>query len=438
MRPVNQVPAHWSKDFVEHLRTVHFTLIALCLGLIVLAFFPSKFDIKIAHEQALEILRVTNAWDPRFIEAEAAEVVQANVTRAIKAGAFVSVTDQPSANEYAPDSTHAWIRPIFKPPMWVVKIQIPDELSPGPPPFSEESPRLAVNAPRSIASFRRFWDSALAQPLIILPLPPNSCLAEPFSHLGRPAQECRVSKHDPSRHPEEVSAYFQVSSKRLDSYFNVNEKWDYEFRVQSSPTSTTEILLPIRTVAQMEFDEQNALVKRSTLWSNKHKMVFKDAFHELAAVDEPFEDADIATSEKILAAEARREGDAFEAVGMKIPAEIALQFGVLFVLGVQLYMWIHLHEFGNRIERDAGFDVAWIGVYFSRPAQFVFLASLLLLPWATVIILSYKWLHLLSDRRRLWWAIAIVANLASLVLSYLIIRVLPKATASEVSDNTPV
>lgn len=25
MRPVNQVPAHWSKDFVEHLRTVHRT-----------------------------------------------------------------------------------------------------------------------------------------------------------------------------------------------------------------------------------------------------------------------------------------------------------------------------------------------------------------------------------------------------------------------------
>ena len=63
--PNSQAPAHWSKDFVEHLRTIHFTLIALCVGLIVLASFPSKTEIQVAHEQVSEILEVVNTWKLR-------------------------------------------------------------------------------------------------------------------------------------------------------------------------------------------------------------------------------------------------------------------------------------------------------------------------------------------------------------------------------------
>jgi hypothetical protein len=48
MRPtrqsVNQVPAHWSKDFVEHLRTVHFALIAVAAGLILLVLSAREYN----------------------------------------------------------------------------------------------------------------------------------------------------------------------------------------------------------------------------------------------------------------------------------------------------------------------------------------------------------------------------------------------------------
>lgn len=123
---------------------------------------------------------------------------------------------------------------------------------------------------------------------------------------------------------------------------------------------------------------------------------------------------------------------------MKVPAEVAVDFGALLILGIQLYMWVHLHEFGNRTERDAGFDVAWIGVYTSLPSKIVFLGTLLVLPWATVLILSYKRLHLRSDHRHLWWIMAIAANILSLTLSYLIIQVLPKPTKTGATDDMPV
>jgi hypothetical protein len=47
-------PEHWSKDFVEHLRTVHFTLLTVSVGLIILLSSKS-YDSKKAAEQVNEI-----------------------------------------------------------------------------------------------------------------------------------------------------------------------------------------------------------------------------------------------------------------------------------------------------------------------------------------------------------------------------------------------
>jgi hypothetical protein len=41
---------HWSKDYVEHLRTVHFSLIALSLAALVLAMSPNPDEVKKARE----------------------------------------------------------------------------------------------------------------------------------------------------------------------------------------------------------------------------------------------------------------------------------------------------------------------------------------------------------------------------------------------------
>lgn len=72
-------PAHWSKDFVEHLRTVHFTLMAVCIGLLVLAFFPSQTEIQVAHDQASEILEVVNTWGRSFLDRAIENAVESEI-----------------------------------------------------------------------------------------------------------------------------------------------------------------------------------------------------------------------------------------------------------------------------------------------------------------------------------------------------------------------
>jgi hypothetical protein len=74
--PNSQAPAHWSKDLVEHLRTVHFALTALCVGLICLALFSSKSEIEIAHDQGSEILWITSKdnWQSDLLETAARNI----------------------------------------------------------------------------------------------------------------------------------------------------------------------------------------------------------------------------------------------------------------------------------------------------------------------------------------------------------------------------
>src|SRR5579872_4861519 len=52
-------PEHWSKDFVEHLRTVHFTLVTVSVGLI--ALLSSKtYDARKAASEMNELVELTS------------------------------------------------------------------------------------------------------------------------------------------------------------------------------------------------------------------------------------------------------------------------------------------------------------------------------------------------------------------------------------------
>ena len=61
-------PEHWSKDFVEHLRTVHFALVTISVGLIVVL-SSTKYDPKVAYVQLEDIISLRNQWrtDPSFL-----------------------------------------------------------------------------------------------------------------------------------------------------------------------------------------------------------------------------------------------------------------------------------------------------------------------------------------------------------------------------------
>jgi len=65
--PPTTAPAHWSKDFVEHLRTIHFALIVVSGGLIVLALSSQPYNTKAAYQQLEEIINLKTAWSAGWL-----------------------------------------------------------------------------------------------------------------------------------------------------------------------------------------------------------------------------------------------------------------------------------------------------------------------------------------------------------------------------------
>jgi len=54
---------HWSADFVEHIRTVHFALVGVCLALIGLIQFKKPVEVTTAQYQLQEIKSAVDGWN---------------------------------------------------------------------------------------------------------------------------------------------------------------------------------------------------------------------------------------------------------------------------------------------------------------------------------------------------------------------------------------
>ena len=102
----------------------------------------------------------------------------------------------------------------------------------------------------------------------------------------------------------------------------------------------------------------------------------------------------------------------------------ATRWGILLIVAIQLYLWIHLPELSPRLkDGDAGWDGCMVGVYRSLPARTLFVSSTALLPILTIVALGN---NALREATALVWGIYIIALVASLLLAYLIVRSVPR------------
>jgi hypothetical protein len=55
------------KDFVEHIRTIHFALVTVSTGLIILTLSSKPYNPKIASEEITQILNLQKVGSPNFL-----------------------------------------------------------------------------------------------------------------------------------------------------------------------------------------------------------------------------------------------------------------------------------------------------------------------------------------------------------------------------------
>jgi hypothetical protein len=420
---------HWSCDYVEHLRTVHFSLIATSVALFVLATSRSPTEIQKAHAQAQQIIELSHDIDSSWFEHFVPEKIR-------KARPLLQNADTVEFDAQNSGKRSQVMVPIgIGPNNWLLRFrgQEYEAGSSGEASQLRRIPEPLLERPGTLREFRIWWDSLLNVELLQPSGLDNHAYIEVdpavfekvdlrFVHTGRPAKQ-------------ELQLY---SYTQMDT-FAIRAK-DPDFREiyfyglpTENPTLSGKwgsalITIPIfGGLSSIPYDAQSAvLLHASKLWDWRHGK-FDSAFYQLSQITKNYENVDLVSMEQFLAGEEKGTGESFEVLGIRCPAENTTRWGALVLIGIQIHFWIHLRELRPKLHKnDPGWDVEWLGMYSSPYARTAMFVLTCLLPAAATLALGIRGLYISSFATSYKLLLGFTAAL-SLLAGWFTWRLLPHA-----------
>jgi len=408
-RAAEQNSPHWSADFVEHIRTVHFALVGVCLALVGVIQFKKPLELTTAQYQLQEIKSAVDGWNTEEIFQNVFSSLGLN-----SAGPMYMPAGGTLENAFLLNS-HICVMSE------AMAILLPaSNGSAGHMIYRDKWKEVLFKKPSSLREFRDFWDR---RPIVLS-----------FTSTNRTGEKILLARRNGSNQVLEYhlgKIDFPSGSYEAPNISLTDQKQQQSIAdllkvspgmfVLSWQVGEDQALLPV-LISQITLNVQPALIRTRPYWKSG---AFSDSFSNLDKATATLQDKSFeAISSNFQEEASKPKTDSFEVFGVKFPVEKATRWGILLIVGIQLYLWIHLHELSPRLkEGDAGWDVAWIGVYRSLPARILFIASTALLPVVTIAALGN---HALRDATALIWATYITALMASLLLAYLIARSVPR------------
>lgn len=432
------VPTHWSKDFVEHLRAVHFALIAVCAGLIVLITSAKTYDARIALRQVQDIIRLQELWSPQWAfenlgssHFDKPRELKIPAWLASQVGIWKTVVGEdiqlPPDNEvvigdvfYFLEQRHEMIQFLVPKAEW----------------FDRAGPASALphidldHFPKTLPQFEAWWNLIATSRRIYMPF--SIAKLGELSSDGKVEAFVLLSPWLPTQRgkPPPIKLYMDLRDPRSSAI---------EGYLATSPTTFKTSYFPF-IKGQMFMLNQSSVGKVFSWATGRFEHVFYD-LHQAAFGIESW---DLSRIRDQLAEEAGKGGDTFEALGMKFPVSQLTTCGSILVLSIQLYFLIYLRQlFGKLQADDSGWDVPWLGMDQSRLARYAFFGTMVILPMGTLaLIAGYSGVHVLnaavessSIENRLiatvpTLVVPVLATLASIVLALCSWRVRPTMAAA--------
>jgi hypothetical protein len=259
-------------------------------------------------------------------------------------------------------------------------------------------------APRSLVEFRDWWNQWKEGVVVHVPdlNHPGSCT----SAVLHQSTDLGVLKgHDPF---ERLDCKIEVRAMYPDSKQEAVPTWEYHsdwadrivlliFRVPFAPKgadrsrvkSGDDLFIQTNYSAKSVRISQSVL--RQGLYSDWPPGDYNTSFPDLAAASQGFEQEPLSSVVQRIR-DIQNKGDVpLEFFGFKIPGAEAGKWGLVLLLATQFYFWIHLHELSNRIRpTDAGWNVAWIGMYSSKISVIATLVSSCALPVAVGVLFGLR------------------------------------------------
>jgi hypothetical protein len=407
----------WLKDFVEHLRTVHFAVTALAATLMVLAAPPDAKKSR-ALSQAARILEVSTDWG------------SARSMMVDLAARRLSLTTN--------DEHFVWVESLDA-ARYAFKSFI--SLSVLTAPTQEQAPhvlpgRRMDSPPRTINEFTHWWNRIATEGIdvnvINLIDAPTACEAwlEPVHpYEGQPVNREGLDCQERARDHGQIGAAPTMQMMLQVDYdspagpgFNVllwqKQSVLISLTGEGPPMERHLYVREIRGVktVHMGIEAARELFSGQRIQPGR----FDEAFSELASMAPELGFVTLPEAVSRLRDIQPRSEQYVEIVGLKIPTDDLVLWGSGLLLAFQFYLWLHLSELSRRLQSNSvGSEVAWIGIYCSRWAFTAIVGSAFALPiasyyslWlrapagfnmpnvcAPIALLSGVWLGAMSLRR---------------------------------------
>jgi hypothetical protein len=389
----NQALAHWSKDFVEHLRTVHFALIAISAGLILLVGSSKEYNAGFALVQAEEILDLKHQWSLDWVAQHSDtspdfltdEYVKSTHSKAKHLSALIELPQSGRISltgelQNTESKKVQVLDCLFPQENWY---QDRDKLSDWSP----------TTFPRTLAEFEAWWNSLDSTSPVYVP----KLISKEWSFDSGASH----STFEPifSANPDEKG----TSHIKVELYLSdipYEHGTHLEVGVAGEPKGVRyagvtlwgvgdrqETEIPILTFAKY-------VVTRGTLSKLFHNLrpgPFKKSFGDLSVATRDETDLPLEDIKEFLHDEAAKGPEVFEAFGMKFPAGQITFWGIALLLSVQMYFLVYLRQLVGKLKADdAGWDVPWIAMSFSGLSKSLFFMSSVVLPFAASILLAWQ------------------------------------------------
>jgi hypothetical protein len=354
---------HWSKDYVEHLRTVHFGLVALSAALVVLATSAKTYDSRAALQQIDDFIKMQTEWSPSWIarykdghrNARETEVDERelDISRCRQTGIKIE-----NRSEYLQFPSSEWETSLF----WSKDgNELRGYHSLGP-------------IPDSVPELSLWWNQFQRPMIVVTPLFISDVATDPKGEKLKVSCESTVVKAD---HPGFGLTY---SFGRPDGdVYGDNATFTFESGMNFEGPRP---------------DKSPRYHVQVTHWSTSEirgELPFACSFADLANAADGMSSLRLADVRQRIYDDIKKGADTFDAFGMKFPATQFTGWGITLVLATQLYVFFYLRQLAGKLHpNDAAWDVPWIGMDRSRLARIMLFATLVVAPLSAITLLCWR------------------------------------------------
>jgi hypothetical protein len=351
------------KDRFEHLRTVHFSLLVTCLGLLVVSTTSQDRTIAAAQTQLHALRTIVLNWDELDFDAAIDQQVKVNTTSLPTDRALLAGKD-------------GWYLVDFAAPAWSPRAS--DTCTPW------LYDPMIKRVPRTLSEVHEIWDCLHSSNTVAIPFA--------FSADAAILHGQKVSIQVPSRPAGAKHLHFIFVSNDEDQRARIRQVFgtavDYSFvgTLYSDKGAESQVVVPVEKARFITVDLIEPLRRLDPLFASDSG-IFAKSFPELDEITSDYSDLTFDKLASILAAQRKHSVQTFEAFSVKFPSEAIARWGIVLLLSIQFYFMMHMAAVQLGRSDDAA--VAWLPLYKTVLPQLVFLVTVVTLPAVTVFAVGH-------------------------------------------------